>query len=460
MIRSMASQAAQWAGGVKAMEGDLPIAGVSTDSRAIAPGNLFIPLDGPRFDGHAYVQEAIRKGAAASLWSRSVPNPPPGLPLILVDHTLEALQRLARAYRQQMGAVVVGITGSNGKTSTKDILAGILSVAGKTHKTRGNLNNHIGVPLTVLEMEPDTRYAVVEMGMSAPGEIALLAGIAQPTVGIITGVGHAHLEQLGSLEAIAAAKWEIASAIEKEGLLIYHGDNELLRRCAAGSSVPARTFGEGPGNDARLGSYAQGARGITFTVAGGRGPLSLPMQGKHNALNALAAMEAARFLGLSQDTIAAGLARVEPTGSRCQVVRAGDCTIIDDTYKSNPESVLAALEVLYGTAPGRRLFVMGDMVDMGEESQALHRSIGEALDPARLDAVFACGSETAHMVDAAHARFRSGKARHFGSREELLQALAQYAAEPCSVLIKASHSRHFDDIARWLRQHLEARDEV
>ncbi len=460
MIRCTLTQAALWAGGELHATQDLTIHGVSTDSRTVGPGNLFVPLEGPKFDGHAYVRDVFGQGAAASLWRKGAPNPPVGLPLIVVEDTLAALQRLAQAYRQNLGAIVVGITGSNGKTSTKDILAGILSTAGKTQKTRGNLNNHIGVPLTILDLEEDTRYAVVEMGMSAPGEIALLASIAKPTVGIITGVGHAHLEQMGSLEAIASAKWEIASAIGKEGLLIYHGDNALLRRCAVGATIPTRTFGEEPGKDARLGSFVQGAWGITFTVEGGRAPFSLPMQGKHNALNALAAMEAALFLGLSWDKIAAGLARVEPTGSRCQVVRAGEFTIIDDTYKSNLESVLAALEVLYGAAAGRKLFVMGDMVDLGVQRKVLHRQIGEALDPQRLDAVFACGSDTVHTIDAAKARFPSGKACHFESQEELLQALAGYMSEPCAVLIKASHSRHFEDIALWLRQHLEARNDV
>ncbi len=459
MIRCSMAQAARWAGALGTSGDDATIHGVSTDSRSIGPGSLFVPLAGPRFDGHGYVEEAVRKGAAASLWRSDVPNPPQGVPLIFVEDTLAALQRLAAAYRRHMDVTVVGITGSNGKTSTKDILAGVLGVEGKTHKTRGNLNNHIGVPLTLLEMDGDERFAVVEMGMSAPGEIAQLAAIAQPQVGIITSVGHAHLEQMGSIEAIARAKWEIACAIGDDGMLIYPGECALLRRLAAQSGVPTRTFGEQPGDDFRLTSFAQSADGITFATADA-GPLLLPMQGRHNARNALAAIVAARFLGLGMDAIAQGLRRVEPTGGRCQVYRAGDCTIIDDTYKSNPESVLAALELLYGMPGRRKLFIMGDMVDMGADSPALHRQIGAALDPARLDAVYACGEETVHTISQARQRFPEGRARHFSDREGLLAALREYVSMPGTVLVKASRARHFEDIALWLRQCKEAGHEA
>ena len=460
MIRCSVGQAARWAGALATGAGHLPIHGVSTDSRTVSPGNLFVPLVGPRFDGHGYVAEALRKGAAASLWHRGAPNPPTDVPLIVVEDTLAALQRLAAAYRRQMDVMVVGITGSNGKTSTKDILAGILGTTGKTHKTQGNLNNHIGVPLTLLDMDGDERFAVVEMGMSAPGEIAQLAAIARPQVGIITSVGHAHLEQLGSIEAIAQAKWEMAAAIGGDGLLVYPGECGLLRDLAQHSRVPLCTFGEGEDNDLRLTSFAQDADGITFGTSIDEMALFLPMQGRHNAGNALAAIAAARFLGLDMAAVAQGLRRVEPTGGRCQAYRAGDCLIIDDTYKSNPESVLAALELLYGMPGGRRLFVMGDMVDMGQCSPALHRRIGQALDPDRLDAVFACGQETRQTIAQAQHRFAAGKARHFDDMEQLRAALLRYASVPCTVLVKASRVRHFEDIANWLRQYKEAGDEA
>lgn len=459
MIRCGRNQAALWADALGTIGEDSPLHGVSTDSRTVGPGNLFVPLVGPHFDGHGYVEEAFRKGAAASFWRSDMPNPPRDVPLIFVEDTLAALQRLAAAYRRQSAVTVVGITGSNGKTSTKDILAGILSVAGKTHKTRGNLNNHIGVPLTLLELDGDERFAVVEMGMSAPGEIAQLAAIAQPQVGIITSVGHAHVEQMGSIEAIARAKWEIVAAIGTDGLVIYPGECALLRNLAEQSHTPTYTFGEGPGNDLRLTSF-QNAQGITFGTSIDGTPLWLPMQGRHNARNALAAIAAARFLGLGMDAISQGLHRVQPTGGRCQVYRAGDCTIIDDTYKSNPESVLAALELLYNMPGKHKLFVMGDMVDMGEHSPALHRQIGAALDPARLDAVYACGEETRQTIAQAQKHFPEGKARHFSDMEELLLALHKYTSMPSTVLVKASRVRHFEDITRRLRQNKGALHEA
>lgn len=248
MIKRSLQEIASMMNGQLNKEYDIEIRGVSIDSRKIEEGNLFIPFKGEHVDGHQYVKSAIEKGAGASLWQKDVPNPPEDIPLIFVEDPLKALQALAKNYLMQLSVKVVGITGSNGKTTTKDMVAALLSTQYRVHKTSGNYNNHIGLPLTILTMSEDTEVAVLEMGMSGRGEIELLSKLAEPDLAIITNIGEAHLLDLGSREGIAEAKLEIMSGLKEDGVLIYHGDEPLLKERVEGHSIRNLTFGLGHQN--------------------------------------------------------------------------------------------------------------------------------------------------------------------------------------------------------------------
>jgi UDP-N-acetylmuramoyl-tripeptide--D-alanyl-D-alanine ligase len=447
MIRRTIRQTAKMCGSDMVAH-DAVITGVSTDTRDIRPGNLFVPLEGPNYDAHKFVLAAFEKGAAAAMWEIGKDDPLMDRPLIFVRDTLCALQKLAGAYRRELKATVVGVTGSNGKTSAKDIAAGILSGKFRTQKTEGNLNNHIGVPLTLLSLNEDTEMAVIEMGMSAPGEIAVLSAMARPDIGVITNIGCAHLAQLGSLENIADAKLELAGGMRQGGLLILNGDQPLLAEKAASLSCAKETFGNGRHNTLYLTDFAAEADGISFGVSSaGFSRLYLPAYGRHQAVNALSGILTALHAGMTPEEIRQGLQNVRLTPHRTQIIRTGHTTLVDDAYKSNPESLRAALEVFYSLRGGtRKLFVMGDMADMGEASGMLHRQAAEYLEPERLDAVYAIGEQSEETIRSARLKFGRGKALHFEEREKLLWAIREYAKEPCMILFKASHALNFGEL--------------
>ncbi|MFS0724543.1 UDP-N-acetylmuramoyl-tripeptide--D-alanyl-D-alanine ligase [Paenibacillus sp. 1P07SE] len=431
---------------------DVEVHGVSTDTRTIRPGNLYIPIRGPRFNGHDYVRQAVDAGAVAALWSADEPDAPEGVPLLIVGDTVAALQQLAGAYRRQLRTRVVGITGSNGKTSTKDILAGLLGTAFRTQKTAGNLNNELGVPLTLLSLAEETEMAVVEMGMSGLREIALLSSLARPDVAIITSVSEVHLADLLTRERIAQAKLEILEGLAPGGFFIYNADNPLLtdRLALLTPDADLLAFGEAARHDLYPASWTMNEAGITFEVNDPvYGPLFLPMLGKHQLLNALGAIAAARHLGLSPEQIRQGLLRVEATGMRQEVAYAGKLMMINDTYKSNPPSLRAALDTLMSLQPHKRkIAVIGSMVELGEESDALHTAIGEGLDPQRLDRVLTIGEAAARIADAAARRFPAGAVKAFAEnqRAALLAALLAEADSDCIVLVKGSRSLKLEEL--------------
>lgn len=433
------------------------IQGVSIDTRTLQPGNLYVPIRGERFDGHDFARQAIEGGASAMLWDRDAPGMPGSVPALVVDDTLAAVQRLAAAYRRQLGVRVVGITGSNGKTSTKDLLAAMLGVRYKTHKTPGNLNNHLGVPLTLLAMEEDTECAVVEMGMSDLGEIRLLSSIAAPDIAIITNVSEVHLGDLHTRERILQAKLEIAEGLSADGLLIVHGDNPQLAAAVAGLKLPCPyvTFGEGTANRVAASHIQVTKRGVSFTVGGQ--DFAVPVLGKHQAVNALAAIAAARHAGLSDDHIRQGLREVRLTGMRSEWIEAGGVTIINDAYKSNPSSARAALELIYALQPFRqKIAVLGEMTELGEESPKLHREIGRALDPQQLDYVLVIGDMARHIAAAARERFDAGRVMECTEREELLIRLKEVLRDGSLVLVKGSRKLGLERIADALKEEVQA----
>ncbi len=437
--------------GARAYKGEpVRIAGVSTDTRSIQPGQLFVPLVGENFDGHNYVAQALRQGAAAALWEtkREVPQELADAPLLFVRDTLKALQQLATSYREELYVRVIGITGSNGKTTTKDMVAAVLGTAYKVHKTAGNLNNHIGLPLTVLQLDEETDAAVLEMGMSGFGEIELLTNIARPDVAVITNIGDAHLLQLGSREGIAKAKLEIAQGLHSGGILLYNGDEPLLEAELATMSLPEgtqlQTFGLGELNDWSAANIEVGAVSSTFAVKR-KGqdtasvPYTIPVPGQHNVSNALAAIAIGRRFGISEENIRNGLIGLELTGMRIQPVKAHNgAMILNDAYNANPTAVRAAID-LVGQLTGfrRKWIVLGDMRELGPEEESLHFETGAYITPDKADAVVTFGPLSEHTSAG---------------------ALSQFPAEA-----KGTAIVHFDDkgkLGEWLREQVEPQDLV
>lgn len=427
------------------------IRGVSIDSRKVVAGNLYIPIKGDRHNGHHYIQEAIANGALATLWNRDEPNPPRMITVILVEDTTAALQKLAAAYREQLSMRVIGITGSNGKTSTKDILAGMLSEKWRTQKTLGNFNNEIGVPLTLLAMSEATQIAVVEMGMENRGELAFLSRMVKPDIAIITNVGMAHLENLGSLANIADAKAEISEGLAAQGMLIYNGDQPLLRdaitRKAINGHVRIKTFGEAEHNDMRLTYVSQSSSGITFSVNDEKQRFTMNLLGRHQAVNATAALLCAREWEMNDEEIQLGLTRIEKTGMRNELMPAGRAWILNDAYKSNPQSCIAALDTLAIFDVPYKIAVLSDMLDLGEQSDMIHFQLGKKLAEYDLDEVLTCGTLGAFITQGALQECdQNVRVCHFESKAQLIDYLKPYRKKACIMLIKGSHAMRMDEI--------------
>lgn len=357
------------------------VAGVSTDTRKDMTGMLFVPLVGERFDAHDFLAQAEGQGAAAAFWQGDHPRPETSLALIEVDDTLLALQRLAAAYRRQLSVRVVGITGSNGKTSTKDMITAVLAESFKVQKTLGNLNNHIGLPLMMLALEEDTDIAVLEMGMNHAGEIELLAKLAAPELGVITNIGEAHIEYLGSRAGIADAKCELIEQLPAGGKAILFGDEPLLRERAYKTQAETIWFGFGADNDLQaVGVENLGVHGSRFSVSGDATRYELPVMGQHQLGNALAAVAVGRAFGMSGEEIRAGLAKSSLTARRLEVKRAKlGGTVIDDAYNASPTSMRAALTMFAEMPGGFKVAVLGGMLELGPESARMHQEIGAEL---------------------------------------------------------------------------------
>lgn len=426
------------------------IQGVSIDSRSISKGNLFIPIIGPNSNGHHYSKSAIDNGAVASLWNQNEPNPPTDIPLIFVEDTLAALQQLAASYRQQLQQTIfIGITGSNGKTSTKEILHSILSTRFKTQKTQGNFNNEIGVPLTLLQLYEDVEIAVVEMGMDHKGDIAFLSKMVQPDIAIISNIGNAHLISLGSLENIAEEKVDIVTGLKKGGLLLFNGDLPLVTSKVKKHKYKHCSFGIHESNNLFLTSCRQTSTSVQFTTSDSHFEFNLPLIGQHQAINCLPAITIARTLKMSDELIQIGLSQVKLIAQRNELKIIGNVTIINDTYKSNPESVQAALDTLGSlTSSTRKLFVMGDMVDMGDQDIKFHKQIGEYLSHKKIDAVYGYGELTRYTIASVKQDFPQGKVILFTEETALIDAILDYTKEPCILLFKASRTLQFERLVK------------
>lgn len=423
--------------------------GVSTDTRTLMPGALFVPLVGARFDGHHFVQEALKRGASATLWQRDR-GIPPG-PAIVVEDTLAALQRLAHAYRRELRARVVGVTGSNGKTTTKDLIAAVLAQRYRVHKTQGNLNNHIGVPLTLLSAPEDAEVVVCEMGMSGRGEIARLSRIAEPHLAVITAIGEAHLAQLGSREAIAEAKLEIVVGLDAKGALFVDGDEPLLDRAEEHFAGTVVRCGFGHRCQWRAEDVAfQGLDGMTFRVGDER--YAVPIPGRHNVKNALYAVAVGRTLGLTPEEVRRGLSGAAITGMRTERVRGvGGVTVLNDAYNANPTSMRASLELLVALPFARRVAVLGDMLELGPEEEALHRAVGRAIDPARVHWLVTVGPRARWIAEGAkEAGFPAARIQCVETPDEAADAVLPLADSNTVILVKASRGMALEELVRRL----------
>lgn len=464
MIERTLGQVADMCGGrlIGTASPEQKIAGVAIDSRKITADVLFVPLGGANVDGHAFVEGSLQAGAGASLWQRGRGGAPEGA-LIEVDDVLEALQQLSSAYLLESGAKVIGITGSNGKTTTKDMVFALLGASFRVHKTQGNFNNHLGLPLTLLSMPEDTEIVVLEMGMSDLGEIALLAKIAPPDVAIVTNIGESHLLNLGSRENIARAKLEIASGIKPGGLLVYNGDEPLIPQVLKEieSSLPERlrtfTFGlEGTNDDYPTGMMRRGG-GMTFSsYSEGDLCFSLPVLGSHNVTNALAAMAAARTFGVEAAKMKDGLANMQLTGMRIErLVGVSGLTILNDAYNSSPTSARAAIDVLASLdGYAANVLVLGDMLELGENEREYHREIGRYAAQAGISAIYAYGPLSADSAEGALETMGAGEVHAFLDKGEMIAHLRRNLKPDDAVLVKASRGMKLEEVVYALRDEL------
>lgn len=415
---------------------------INSDSRTLQAGELFLALRGERFDGHTFVEQAIALGAAGAIVADDYATPAdPDFALIAAPDPLVAYQRIAREYRRSLPLRVVGITGSNGKTSTKDFTAAVLGRRFRVRKTEGNFNNHIGVPRTLLGAGREDEIAVVEMGMNHPGEIAPLAEIAAPEIAIITNIGDAHLEFMLTREAIALEKGMLAEALSAEGCLILPAADPFTSSLARRTRARVVTAGFEQG-EVRGAGFEQDFNGSRFTVSAGSesAAMSLPAPGMHMALNALLAIAAGLACGLPLAKCALGLSDAALTHGRLQSRAIGDRQFLDDTYNANPDSMLAALETLAQMpAAGRRVAVLGRMGELGAAADAAHRRVGEAAARLGVNLLIGVGAEGVTIADAARAAGLN-EASAVVSVDQAASLLARRTDPGDVILVKGSRS--------------------
>lgn len=418
---------------------DVDFAGVTQDTRTLVRGDLYVALSGERFDGHEFVRRAAHLGAAAALVERPIDC---SLPQVEVDNSLQGLQAMAAAHRQQLGVPVIAVTGSNGKTTVKQMLAGIFAQAGPVLATQGNLNNHIGVPLTLMRLGGDHRHAVVEMGANHRGEIAALCDIAKPDIGIVTQASGAHLEGFGSLQGIVEAKGELFSGLADDGIAIINADDAAAEQwlAMAGERRVLRFGLSSAAADVAIDDLTAHPSHSEVQARTPLGPLrfELRMPGQHNVANALAAAAAGIAAGLQLEDIAAGLEAVQPPAGRLSFRTADSgARLLDDTYNANPTSLRAALAVL-AQQPGEHWLVLGDMLELGADSDAEHAQAGREAAASGVTRLFTLGPGAAHAATA----FGDGASR-FDDHAALIDALrgALDQRDPASIVIAFKGSR-------------------
>jgi UDP-N-acetylmuramoyl-tripeptide--D-alanyl-D-alanine ligase len=430
---------------------DREAACVVMDSRKIEKGGVFIAAPGEKADGHDFIPAVCSAGALGVVCERKPEAC--DIPYILVKDSFQALKDIAEFYRQELTIPVVGITGSVGKTSTKEMIASVLSRKFCVLKTEGNYNNEIGLPLTVLGIRKEHEIAVLEMGISDFGEMHRLSRIAKPDICVITNIGQCHLENLGSREGILKAKSEIFDFMNPEGSILLNGDDDMLCTIREKRGIRPVHFGKGTSNEVYASAIInKGLLGLNAVIHmdGKAFPVEIPLPGEHMINNALAAAAVGRCLGLTIEQIQEGIAAVQSVGGRSHVMALRDYTVIDDCYNANPVSMKAAMELLC-TAEGRKTAILGDMFELGEKEVQYHALVGSYAAEKGIDVIICVGKLSEAMYHGALEANKNSRIYYFAAKEEMLSALRDILKPGDSILVKASHGMHFEKVVEFLK---------
>ena len=430
------------------------ITGISTDTRTIKPGDLFVALKGENFDGHNFINRALAAGAAAIIYSDGdeLHAPDCQASMIKVSDCLTALQQLAAFYRCNSDAFFIGVTGSNGKTTTREMLLHLLSNEASCHSTRGNLNNHIGLPLTLLAINEQAKYAVIEMGMNHADEIRQLCRIAKPDAALISNIGPAHIGILKSLTNIAKAKAEILEQLQPDQFAVVTGDTEFTQLFRQSTNARLFTFGTKPDNHYRIADICENTDSVTFSLSidNQSHHCHLALSGAHNAFNAVAALATYHQLGYDLKRGISNISQFKPVSARMEKHEVDGINVIVDCYNANPGSMLAALKYLH-ICPPERVAVLGDMRELGDLSVQMHKNIGTEASKLSIELMICVGDDAAHIASAALA---SGMVENsviaLSSNDEAAELLSKRLKKGSTVLFKASRGMHFETILRKL----------
>jgi UDP-N-acetylmuramoyl-tripeptide--D-alanyl-D-alanine ligase len=427
-----------------AIETDAEVTGWSIDSRTLRPGDLFFALRGPTHDGHAYVAEVLGKGAVGVVVDRDVGREVARAgPILKVEDSLAALQAVASAARREWAGQVVGVTGSAGKTTTKDVIAEMLSEGLKTNKTEGNLNNHVGLPLSLLRVADDAQVAVLEMGMNHAGEIRALAEIARPNVGVVTNVGYAHMESFDSIDGVAAAKRELIEALPSNGVAVLNADDRRVAAFAQAHSGPVVTYGESAGASVRAEEVRFSEDGVAFRV--GKTQFESSLTGRHSVSNLLAGIAVAGIFGIAPERLTERVRKIQPGKMRGQRFRHQGILVFDDCYNSNPDAARAMLSVLRDTPARRRIAVLGEMLELGRWAEPLHREVGNYAAECGIDVLVGLSGAACYMLDAAkRSGLRADAAFFFDDPVPAGQLVRSLAQAGDAVLFKGSRGVHVE----------------
>jgi UDP-N-acetylmuramoyl-tripeptide--D-alanyl-D-alanine ligase len=419
------------------------ITGWSVDTRTVAQGDLFFALRGPNHDGNAYVDEALRKGAVAAIVDEKIDSARENDPVLVVPDSLVALQKIAAWARNQWNGEVVGVTGSAGKTSTKDVIAEMLAVKIPVAKTIGNFNNHVGVPLSILRLPAEARVAVLEIGMNHAGEIRDLAAIARPRIGVVTNVGHAHMEAFDSIEGVAAAKRELIEALPPDGIAVLNADDPLVIRFREVHRGRTITFGLNEGADVRAEQVELTSEGVRFQLNGVQ--FESPLLGRHSILNLLAGIAVAGLYGIQPEQLTGVVSGLSAGSMRGQRFVYNDILILNDCYNSNPDAARAMIDVLRETPAKRRIAVLGEMLELGRWAESLHRDVGDYVANCGIDVLVGIRGAASHLVDAAKEAGQAVDAAFFFPDSTAAGDHLRQIARPGDVILfKGSRGTHVE----------------